>query len=172
MAPRHGRRDDTGPTSAHEDRLTVVIESMAPADLPEVLAIEGLSFSEPWTEQMFLHELSSREVADLLVARADEGQGPRVVGFLCAWIVGGELHINNVAVHPAYRRRGVASRLLEASVHRARAAGARIAHLEVRASNAAAKALYERYGFKVVGRRRNYYDRPREDAVVMRKEPL
>lgn len=141
-------------------------------DLPEVLAIESLSFSEPWTEEMFVHELSSGWIANHLVARADEGSGPHLVGFLCAWIVAGELHINNIAAHPGYRRRGVASQLLEEILCRAKAIGATAGYLEVRASNEAAKALYLRYGFKLVGRRRNYYDHPREDAIVMRKKPL
>lgn len=141
-------------------------------DLPEVLAIESRSFSEPWTEEMFLHELSSDGLANVLVARADEGSGPRIVGFLCAWIVSGELHINNLAVHPGYRRRGVASQLLEEMLGRARASGAKAGYLEVRASNQAAKALYQRHGFLPIGRRRNYYDHPREDAIQMAKKPL
>lgn len=152
--------------------LAVTIDSMRREDLPEILAIESLSFSEPWTEEMFLHELSSEGIADLLVARADEGSGPRIAGFLCAWIVAGELHINNIAAHPGYRRRGVASRLLEEMLRRAKAASVIAGYLEVRESNEAAKALYHRYGFKLAGRRRNYYDHPREDAILMRKVPL
>ena len=155
-----------------EAELAVTIDSMRKEDLPEVLAIESLSFSEPWTEEMFLHELSSEGIADLLVARADEGAGLRIAAFLCAWIVAGELHINNIAVHPAYRRRGVASQLLEEILGRAKARGATAGYLEVRASNEAAKALYHRYGFKLIGRRPNYYDHPEEDAILMRKEPL
>ncbi len=155
-----------------EAELAVTIDSMRKEDLPEVLVIESLSFSEPWTEEMFLHELSSEGIADPLVARADAGAGPPIAGFLCAWIVAGELHINNIAVHPAYRRRGIASQLLEEILRRATARGATVGYLEVRASNEAAKALYHRYGFKLIGRRRNYYDHPEEDAIVMRKEPL
>ncbi len=141
-------------------------------DLPEILVIEHLSFSEPWTEEMFLHEVSSEGISDLLVARANAESGPRIAGFLCAWIVAKELHINNIAVHPGYRRRGVASQLLLEMLRRARVKGATAAYLEVRASNDAAKALYQRYGFKLIGRRRNYYDRPREDAILMGKELL
>ena len=153
-------------------RLAVVFDSMRKEDLPEVMAIESLSFSEPWTEEMFLHELSSDGVAQVLVARADEGSGRRIVGFLCAWIVADELQISNIAVHPGYRRRGVASQLLEEMLRRAKAMGARAGYLEVRASNEAAKALYQRHGFAAVGRRRNYYNHPREDAILMGKKPL
>ena len=155
-----------------EAELAVTIDSMRKEDLPEVLVIESLSFSEPWTEEMFVHELSSEGIADLLVARADEGAGPPIAGFLCAWIVAGELHINNIAVHPGYRRRAVASQLLEEILRRAKARETTAGYLEVRASNEAAKALYHRYGFKLIGRRRNYYDHPEEDAILMRKEPL
>jgi ribosomal-protein-alanine N-acetyltransferase len=158
--------------SGGEGRLSVTLDLMRPADLPEVMAIESLSFSEPWTEEMFLHELSSDRIAEVVVARVEGRSGSRIAGFLCAWVVGGELHINNIAVHPGYRRRGVASQLLEETLRRAKARGADAGYLEVRASNDAAQALYEQYGFTVVGRRRNYYDRPREDAVLMRKEPL
>ncbi len=155
-----------------EATLAVTIDSMRREDLPEILAIESLSFSEPWTEEMFLHELSSKGIANLLVAGADEASGPRVAGFLCAWIVAEELHINNIAVHPGYRRRGIASRLLEEMLRRAKVASVSAAYLEVRESNEAAKALYQRYGFKLIGRRRNYYDHPREDAILMRKVAL
>ena len=155
-----------------EATLAVAFDSMRREDLPEVLAIESLSFSEPWTEEMFLHELSAQGVAHVLVARADERSGKRIVGFLCAWIVAGELHINNIAVHPGYRRRGVASQLLEEMLRRAKVMGAKAGYLEVRASNEAANALYQRYGFRQIGRRRNYYDHPREDAIVMAKKPL
>jgi ribosomal-protein-alanine N-acetyltransferase len=149
-----------------------VFDTMRKEDLPEVLAIESLSFSEPWTEEMFLHELSSERISHVLVARADEGSGPRVVGFLVAWIVGKELQINNVAVHPGYRRRGVASRLLAEMLRLAKVKGAGAGYLEVRASNEAAKSLYQHHGFREIARRRRYYDHPREDAIVMGKKPL
>ncbi len=172
MARARNRLHKANGVSGREGRLSVTLDVMRPSDLPEVMAIEGLSFSEPWTEEMFLHELSSERIAEVVVASVEERAGSRVAGFLCAWIVAGELHINNIAVHPGYRRRGVASQLLEETLRRAKARGAEAGYLEVRASNDAAKALYERYGFKTVGRRRNYYDRPREDAVVMHKAPL
>lgn len=153
-------------------RLAVTCHSMRREDLPEVLVIESLSFAEPWTEEMFLHELNSERIAESLVARMDEGLGERIVGFLCAWVVGGELHINNIGVHPSYRRRGIASQLLEEVLRRARAKGATAGYLEVRASNEAATTLYKCYGFQPIGLRRSYYDHPREDAIVMRMQPL
>ena len=165
--PNMSRQNPVG-----DDRLALAFDVMRRDDLPEVLAIESLSFSEPWTEEMFLHELLPDGISHVLVARPDARLGPRIAGFLCAWIVSGELHINNLAVHPIYRRRGVASQLLEEMLRRAKERGAKAGHLEVRASNEAAKRLYQQYGFKTVGRRRNYYDHPREDAILMANESL
>ena len=153
-------------------RLSVTCHSMRREDLPEVLVIESLSFAEPWTEEMFLQEFTSEGIAEPLVARVDEGSGERIVGFLCAWIVSGELHINNIGVHPSYRRRGVAAQLLEGMLGRAYAKGVTVSYLEVRESNVAATALYTCYGYQPIGRRRNYYDHPQEDAIMMRKTLL
>src|SRR5574337_347654 len=159
-------------TTMNKTRLAVTCHSMRREDLPEVLVIESLSFGEPWTEEMFLHELSSERIAESLVARADEGSGERIVGFLCAWIVSGELHINNLAVHPRYRGRGIASQMLDEMLVRAYANSVTVGYLEVRASNEAAAELYKSYGFKPICRRRNYYEHPQEDAIVMRRQPL
>lgn len=156
----------------NKTRLEVTCDSMRRADLPEVLVIESLSFAEPWTEEMFVYELNSTQITESLVARVDDGAGERIVGFLCTWIVSGELHINNLAVHPGYRGRGIASQLLDAMFVRAYARSVTVGYLEVRASNDAAAALYKGYGFQPIGRRRNYYDHPREDAIVMRRQPL
>jgi [ribosomal protein S18]-alanine N-acetyltransferase len=156
----------------NKTKLGVACDSMRREDLPEVLVIESLSFAEPWTEEMFVHEMNSERIAESLVARVDEGSEERIVGFLCAWIVSGELHINNLAVHPGYRGRGVASQLLDEMLGRAYARSVTVGYLEVRASNEAAAALYKCYGFQPIGRRRNYYDHPREDAIVMRRQLL
>jgi ribosomal-protein-alanine N-acetyltransferase len=87
-------------------------------------------------------------------------------------VVGDELHINNLAVDPHWRRRGIARTLLDAALERGRVRGARRAFLEVRASNVEALALYRRHGFEAAGIRKGYYDHPVEDAVVMRREGL
>lgn len=147
-----GRGEEEFFEMMNKTRLAVVCDSMRKEDLPEVLVIESLSFAEPWTEEMFLHELSSERIAQSLVARADEGNGERIVGFLCAWIVSGELHINNLAVHPGYRGRGVASQLLDEMLIRAYAKEVTVGYLEVRASNEAAAELYKAYGFAAIGR--------------------
>jgi ribosomal-protein-alanine N-acetyltransferase len=145
----------------------LAIRRMTREDLAEVAAIEVLSFPVPWTEEMFLGELA-RAVSTVLVAQ-DVGRGGQavVVGFICLWVVEDELHINNLAVHPRWRRRGIADALLTAGLAAGRARGARRALLEVRASNLAAQCLYRRYDFEPVGIRRRYYSQPVEDAIVM-----
>jgi ribosomal-protein-alanine N-acetyltransferase len=136
---------------------------MHPADLPDVLVIERASFSMPWSRGAFLYEIEQNQVARCWVGR-EEG---RIVGYICLWEVADELHVTNVAVHPDVRRRGIARALLESVFARARAAGSRMVLLEVRPSNTEALALYESFGFRVVGRRRGYYYDTGEDALVM-----
>jgi ribosomal-protein-alanine N-acetyltransferase len=153
--------------------MTLRIEPMRQEDLPEVLIIEVASFPLPWTKEMFENELARRDLSEALVARLpDAGTPPPIVGYMCGWVVGEELHINNLAVAPRWRRRGIAGALLAAALERGRARGARCAFLEVRASNVGAQALYRRYGFEPAGVRKRYYNHPIEDAVVMRRETL
>jgi ribosomal-protein-alanine N-acetyltransferase len=155
------------------DQTTLRIERMRVEDLQAVLAIEHASFSLPWTAEMFTGDLERDDLAEILVARSTEaGEPAPVVGFLCYWIVQDEMHINNLAVDPRCRRRGVATALLTASLTRARSRGARQAYLEVRVSNLAAQALYRRAGFAAAGTRRRYYSKPVEDAVIMRRAGL
>jgi ribosomal-protein-alanine N-acetyltransferase len=151
----------------------LLIEPLRKADLPEVLAIEVASFSLPWTEEMFDTELSQEALAAVLVARLPAaGAPPPVAGYICVWVVTDELHINNLAVHPRWRQRGIARALLGAALRHGRARGARVAYLEVRASNQTAQALYRKARFEVVGVRPRYYTHPVEDAVVMRRMGL
>jgi ribosomal-protein-alanine N-acetyltransferase len=153
--------------------MSVLIEPMRREDLPEVMAIEVACFALPWTEEMFKHELARGDLSEILIARlADAGKPPPIAGYICVWVVGDDLHVNNVAVDPRWRRRGIAGALLGAALERGRTRGARRAFLEVRASNTAAQALYRRYGFEAAGIRQRYYDRPSEDAVIMKREGL
>ena len=153
--------------------ITILVEPMHREDLPAILAIEAASFALPWTEEMFESELARKDISEILVARvSDAGMPPPMLGYICVWVIGEELHINNLAVDPRWRRRGIAGALLEAALQRGRVCGARRALLEVRASNFAAHALYRRYGFEPAGVRKRYYDRPIEDAVIMKREGL
>jgi ribosomal-protein-alanine N-acetyltransferase len=139
------------------------VEPMRQADLDEVVAIERASFSMPWSRGAFLYEMEQNQVARCLVMR----DAARVVAYVCVWEVADELHVTNIAVHPRERRRGFGRQLLGAVLGDAGRRALRIVVLEVRPSNAEAIALYESFGFRVVGRRRGYYYDTGEDALVM-----
>lgn len=139
------------------------------SEIDEVLAIEQASFTNPWTREMYTAELGNRDVSFCYLAR--DG-ARRVVGFCSFWHVVDELHINNLAVAPDHRRRGIASALLRHVLHEGATLGAARATLEVRRSNEPARCLYERFGFAVAGVRRGYYTRPVEDAIVLWREGL
>ena len=135
---------------------------MTLADLDVVLAIERASFSQPWTEDMFRAELTENPPAYFFVAEAADD----TVGYIGGWRVVDELQVVSLAVRPDARRSGVASRLL-AYLFGHSGGPVRRASLEVRRSNQAAAAMYQRFGFRPVGVRRGYYEEPTEDAVLM-----
>jgi ribosomal-protein-alanine N-acetyltransferase len=144
---------------------------MRAADLDAVLEIERASFRSPWSRQAFLHELERNRVASLWVARGEyPGDAPdpaSVVGYLCLWTVADEVHVTNLAVHPARRGVGVGRLLLGTLLAHHRAQGARRAFLEVRPANVEARRLYAGLGFQEVGRRRGYYVDSGEDALLL-----
>lgn len=135
---------------------------MTEEHIPQIAALERACFSHPWSEDALRAELWN----DSAVVIAAEGEDGTVLGYAGLQTVLDEGYINNVAVDPRFRRQGVAGQLVEAFL---RFGAARLAFLtlEVRASNAPAIALYEKYGFTQAGRRRDYYDDPREDALLM-----
>ena len=137
------------------------------ADLDGVLEVEGESFTNPWTRDMYAWELQNKSVCHIYVVRMDDC---RVAGFCAFWLVFDEVHINNVAMRPQFRQQGIGTALLQHVLAEARTLGARRATLEVRASNDGARRLYERLGFYVAGTRRNYYSHPVEDALILWKE--
>ena len=146
------------------------IEPLAsPQQIDEVLSIEQASFTNPWTREMYLADLENEDVSYCYLARDEHGH---VVGFCSVWRVAEELHINNLAVKPEFRRRGAATALLKHALGEGARFGARRATLEVRRSNDAARLLYERFGFTVGGIRRGYYSKPIEDALVLWRESL
>ena len=145
------------------------VEPMTAADLDEVLGIEEASFTNPWTRPMFEQELLNEGLSHLYVLRTEDG---RIAAFCMDWVVADELHINNLAVRPECRGQGVGRALLESVFVRAAALGARRATLEVRRSNGAALKLYERLGFSVAAIRKDYYDHPVEDALILWRDEL
>jgi [ribosomal protein S18]-alanine N-acetyltransferase len=136
---------------------------MVESDLDEVLPIERVSFATPWTRAAFSYEIEQNKVARCTAMRS----AGRVVGYVCLWEIGHEIHITNLAVHPQWRRRGVGRRLLAFAMAEGIARGVTLAFLEVRPSNAQALKLYEGLGFQVIGRRTGYYFDTGEDALVM-----
>lgn len=137
---------------------------MSTADLPAVLEIERQCQPDPWSEAMFLGELNN-PCARVDVCLLEEGE---LAGFLCSWLISGELSILNLATAPRHQRRGVAATLLQHCLARAQTKGLERAWLEVRAGNAGAIALYHRFGFELAGERKKYYA-DGEDALVMQR---
>ncbi len=138
---------------------------MTAADLPQVMEIERLAFPhDPWTPGLFLHEL---KLAFSRVELARAAATPqRLLGYACWWVIGDEVHILNLAVHPQVRRAGIGRMLVQRVLDDAAARGATSVSLEVRPENASGLALYAAMGFTQIGLRRNYYG-PGEDAVIM-----
>lgn len=143
----------------------MTIVPMDRSHLKGVAELERLCFSTPWNEAMLEEELYN-DTASFLVAEGPDGT---VVGYAGLHVILDEGYIDNVAVRPDQRRQGIANRLLEVFC-RFGAAHLRFLTLEVRPSNTAAVALYEKHGFREAGRRRDYYDAPREDALLLTKE--
>lgn len=145
--------------------MTYTIEPLGgDTDLEGVLEVEGESFTNPWTRDMYAWELQNRTVCHIYVVRTPEHP---VAGFCAFWLVFDEVHINNVALRPALRGQGLGTALLKHVFAEGRRLGAKRATLEVRASNVGARRLYERLGFSISGRRRNYYTNPVEDALIL-----
>lgn len=135
-----------------------------PSDLAAVDRLQRHTFTNPWGVDALRWELEHTDVARLYVAETPAGE---VVAYCACWMVFDELHINSLAVDEHWRLQGIARRLLVDVLADAVRSGARSATLEVRESNAAARALYEGLGFSVEGVRRDYYQHPREDALVL-----
>ena len=142
--------------------MGIVIDDMKVEDLPEIVSIESVSFTTPWSETLFYNEIC-KALAVSRVARIDG----KVVGYLCANIIIDEGHILNLAVHPEFRGLGIASSLIEEMIGLMRDGDCRSVFLEVRTSNEQARIMYEKFGFTLLGTRKNYYISPVEDAVIM-----
>ncbi|MGH9200685.1 MAG: ribosomal protein S18-alanine N-acetyltransferase [Vicinamibacterales bacterium] len=140
-----------------------------PRDLEGVLEIEDVSFNNPTSREWYERELERPDVCFIYVLRVPEHQ---VAGFCAFWRLAGEMHINNLAIRPELRSRGLGLFLLQASLEAAAGLGASSATLEVRRSNLAARRLYARAGFYEAGVRRNYYTKPVEDALVLVRDSL
>lgn len=152
--------------------MAIHIRDAAEGDLPRILEIERLSFPAPWTPASFRRELTlpfSRIMVALPAAGDEHGReddNGKIAGFLCRWLIAGECHVLNIAVHPESRRLGIGTVLLAEAIAEARSSGAGLVTLEVRRSNLAARQLYRKFEFEERRLRRDYYGSG-EDAIIM-----
>ena len=149
-----------------DTQMHIRIVPMNADHLDEVAELERICFSMPWSRKMLAEELDNA-LSAFLVALDDTG---KVVGYAGVQVVLDEGYITNVAVRPECRRQGIASKLIEVFINFAQANQLAFLTLEVRPSNTAAIVLYGRHGFRSTGRRKNYYEHPKEDAIIMTLE--
>ena len=149
-----------------DTRMHVRIVPMNADHLDEVAELERICFSTPWSRNMLAEELDNL-LSAFLVALDD---ADRVVGYAGVQVILDEGYITNIAVRPECRRQGVAAQLLQVFMDFAKANKLSFLTLEVRASNYDAIALYGSRGFRSMGRRKNYYEHPKEDAIIMTRE--
>lgn len=142
----------------------LVVRAATPNDCDTIAAAERVLFSDPWSRRSFA-ELVDRPGVHFLVATV----GDAVVAYAVAYFAADEAELANIAVVPAWHRQGIGLRMLDEVLAAVRREGAADVWLEVRASNAGARQLYDRAGFTEVGLRRRYYSNPVEDAIVMRR---
>lgn len=145
----------------------VEIARVGPEAIDALMAIDAASFLRPWTKSMY--QTAFDNTVTRVHVLGPPGEPP--VAYCSAWLLPGEFHINNLAVIPAWRRQGLARRLLRAVLAAAEAEGVSRATLEVRRSNLPALRLYQGLGFKATAVRPEYYLEPVEDALVLWREP-
>lgn len=147
--------------------VLVTIRSAKTEDLAAIAALDRLCLGGLWSLQTYQRELDSPN-STLLIATLDDRNPPqKAIALGCFWAILEEAHITLLAVHPQYRRSGIGQLLLAILLQRAAAIGLERATLEVRASNTIALALYDKFGFRQAGRRRKYYHKPEEDALIL-----
>jgi len=145
--------------------MTIEVSRAGVDDVDLVVGIEREAFSDPWSENAF-HAALAHPAVFFGCARDGDGE---VAGYVVAWFAADEGEIANLAVAPAMWGKGVGRRLLEAALEAASARDVVSVYLEVRDSNERARRLYGAFGFEEIGRRRRYYRRPVEDAIVLRR---
>ncbi len=150
----------------------LILRPMRLDDVERVHAIDKLSFSMPWSERSYRFEVTENAHSCNWVAEVEQKGRRLVVGMVVIWVILDEAHVATLATHPDFRQRGIGRRLLARGLLAAYERGARMAYLEVRRSNLAAQALYQQFGFVVVGERPRYYQDNYEDALLMTLERL
>lgn len=143
----------------------MIYTKMTEAHVPQIAALENICFNDPWSENSIRSELDNK--LSLWVVAVDDDL---VVGYVGSQTVLGETDMMNIAVHPDYRKKGIGTGLIVSLIGALEQRGSHSLMLEVRASNAPAISVYQKLGFAEVGRRKNYYRNPKEDALILRKE--
>jgi ribosomal-protein-alanine acetyltransferase len=146
--------------------VTALLRPAVEADLPEIVRIERSCFADPWSEESFRRLLAVQPAIFQVIESEPER---RIAGYAIAFAVGEDGELLNVAVEPDFRGKGLAGQMVDALIIELAARGVRATFLEVRESNGAARGLYGSRGFTEIGRRKKYYRRPVEDALVMRR---
>jgi len=141
----------------------IVIRKMELVDIPLVLAVEQASFTTPWTEETYEHEISNNEYAHYFVVEMDE----KIIGYVGIWLVEGDAQITNIAISPQFRGYKIGEKLFGFAMQYVIQNGARRLSLEVRVSNLTAQKLYRKFGLVPGGIRKGYYPDDGEDALVM-----
>ncbi len=148
------------------DGRKLFIRWMQYPDIPTVCYIEREVFPSPWTDENFLYELENRDYNISIIGLIEK----KLVTYAVSYIVYDEIHISNLAVVPEFRHLTIGEKILKLTLQIGMEKSCQIAHLEVRRSNVAAISLYQKYGFQIVGVRKNYYQNEREDALLMTKK--
>jgi len=142
-----------------------MIRTLSPSDLSRIMEIERVSFPTPWSETFFRQEFNNPLGFSYGYDEAD-----KLVGYIFAWLIFEDAHINSIAVDPSTRRRGIATHLLDAVFTEALARGGHFVSLEVRVNNAPARRFYTKHGFQQVAVRAGYYADTGEDALVLARD--
>ena len=148
--------------------MKIIYRLMDNNDIDDVFEISKICFSIPWSRTSIESELSN-PLAKYIIAKDMETN--QVIGFIGVWIISGEGDITNIGVHPDYRRQNIASSLLNSLINLCKDFDCNLLNLEVRRSNIIAQNLYNKFNFKEIGVRKNYYGN-NEDAILMQKSPL
>lgn len=147
-----------------------ILRYMTVADISQVLEIDRLSFALPWSQRSYEFEINDNPNGHMIVLAGPDLD--RIAGYGGMWMIDGEAHISTIATHPDLRGRNLGEALLAGMLSRAILDDAEYAVLEVRVSNVPAIALYEKYEFTIVGRRKGYYRDNNEDAYLMHLAPM
>ena len=180
-SPAKSRSESAFP-SFDDAGLPYIVEPMRLDHLDQVMAIENITFSAPWSARSYRYEITQNDYGTLIIVRPrreSARQLPKwlswlscskrspVLGYAGFWLLVDEAHIATIAVHPEWRGQGLGELLLSALLEEGANQGARQATLEVRRYNKVAQALYHKYGFEIIGLRKCYYTDNKEDALIM-----